>query len=104
VSATRRRQSPRRMLATDTANVVRSARKAREALLAVVKLAERRRREVVAIDEAGFERVDWARLSTEEQAQSLHMALTWLQQAEAEFRHTRLYLERAIERAERQAL
>jgi hypothetical protein len=70
----------------------------------VVKLADRRRREVVAIDDAGMEQIGWEPLTDEDKAQSLRMALSWLQKAENEMRQTRVLLERAIEHVERRTL
>lgn len=99
-----RAKSARREFAEDTQRVVAAARQTRQSLVAVVKLAERRRREVVAIDDAGMERLDWEQLSPEDRAQSLRMALTWVQQAENDLRQTRVLLERAIEHVERRTL
>jgi hypothetical protein len=98
------RLSARRQYARDTADIVAAARQARASLVNVVKLAERRRREAIAIDDQGFEVIDWQRLTPEDQRQSLYSALTWLQQAETQVRQTRVLLEKALERSERRAL
>jgi hypothetical protein len=104
VTIASRRKSARREFAEDTQRVVDSARKTRASLMGVVELAGRRRREVVEVDDAGFELIQWVALTPEDKAQSLRMAMRWLQEAEDNLRQTRVLLERGIEHIERRTL
>jgi predicted metal-dependent hydrolase len=100
-SVIRKPRNPSRELRREANEVVREGRRVRESLNAVVKLCDRRRLESRVVNDAGFEVTTWDRMSDADVLSSLHQALTWLQTAENEMRTTRVFLERAIERAER---
>jgi hypothetical protein len=103
VSATaiRKPRNHSRLARTAAICVVSEARLTRESLSAVVKLCERRSVESKTINDAGLEVTSWSRMSDADLLSSLYQALTWLQTAENQMRTTRMFLERAIERAER---
>jgi hypothetical protein len=101
---TRKQQTIDRQLSHDCASIVSAAREARAALSAVVKLAERRRRETTAIDDAGMAITNWERMTPRDRVEALQMSLTWMNEAEKHTRQTRMFLERALERAERRVL